>query len=525
MGDAMAELRPASRLSPQQLDIANFVDAGKGNLLVVARAGTGKTTLIRQCLPLMVGPVAIAAYNSKIAEEIDSKVRADGNRADVATFHSFGRRALSKAFPKSKIDKKGAKFAAIADDLQIAPFMRSFVRKAASLAMQRGFGVFHPLNEPRHWLDMVDHFGLDTEISDDNVIAQIKGRHEAIKLALKAACKVVKRSIEMVDEIMSFDDMLYVPLVLNAKFDEFAWVCVDEAQDSNPVRREIAKRMTRRGGRMLWVGDDRQAIYGFTGADNDALDQIAQEFRCRRFPMTMTFRCGKAIVDVAKRLVPDYQAAESNQQGLVRVITDADFVSLSLKAGQDAIICRNTAPLVRCAYRLIAGGTAAHVEGKLIGEGLLALVNRWRLKDVRKLKERLHEYRQKEVQKLLADKKEQAAEALTDKIDTINALMETLPPGATVDTLKADINSMFQDTPDGQRSSVALMTAHRSKGLEFDRVFGWGVRQFFPSRFAKKPWQLRQEENLEYVLYTRAIRELVIVDVVAPKAPIQEPER
>jgi len=56
------------------------------------------------------------------------------------------------------------------------------------------------------------------------------------------------------------------------------------------------------------------------------------------------------------------------------------------------------------------------------------------------------------------------------------------------------------------------MTAHRSKGREFRRVFGWGVKAFMPSRFANQDWQKQQEANLEYVLYTRTIE--TYVDVV-----------
>lgn len=503
------------RLSAQQLDIANWVDTGRGNGLVVARAGTGKTTLIRACVPLMAGGVAIAAYNSKIAQEISAKVQADGNQAEVATFHSFGWAALRRAYPTTRLPRKGEKkkFDVIADEMEIAPYLRSFVEKAASLAMQRGFGIFHALNDKQAWLALVDHFDLESELSEDNIGVTLKGRPETIKAGLQCACSYIKRDIELAHEIASYDDMLYLPLVLDCRFDQFGWVCVDEAQDSNPVRREIAKRMTRSGGRMLWVGDDRQAIYGFTGADNDALDQIGQEFRCTRFPMTVTFRCAKAVVEHAKRLVPDYQAAEGNKDGKVSKITCKEFDNLTMFPAQDAVICRNTSPLIRAAYRLIAAGTPAHVEGKDIGTGLLAMVSRWKVKNLRTLSERLETYRKKEVAKLIAEKKESAAEAISDKIDTIFALMETLPPQADVDTLKSDIKAMFRDSGDGPRNSLPLMTAHRSKGLEFERVFGWGVPQWFPSRFAKKPWQIRQEENLEYVLYTRAISELVIVDV------------
>jgi superfamily I DNA/RNA helicase len=58
-----------------------------------------------------------------------------------------------------------------------------------------------------------------------------------------------------------------------------------------------------------------------------------------------------------------------------------------------------------------------------------------------------------------------------------------------------------------------LITVHRSKGLEFDRVFGWGVNKYMPSPYAKQEWQQVQERNLEYVLKTRAINHYFDVTV------------
>lgn len=509
------------RLSDEQLAIANFVDTGKSNILVIARAGTGKTFLIRQCIPLMRGRVAIAAYNTKIAKEIAARVVQDGNKADVATFHSFGFRALRRAFPNAKIEGKGTnnagffKFDVICDKLEIQNHLQAFVKKAMSLAMQSGFGVLRPLNDPKAWLDLVHHHGLDSEFSEDNIGLRMHGKDKLIQVGCQLAAKAVKLGIQMAHEVISFDDMIYLPLVLNLTLDTFQWVCVDEAQDSNALRREMANRMVLKGGRMFFVGDDRQAIYGFTGADNDALQQIGVDFACTTFPMTVTRRCSKAVVALAQRLVPDYRAYAGNASGSVLEIDEAAFEGFNLIAGEDAIICRNTAPLVKTAYKLIARGVPAHVEGKEIGKGLLALVDRWTsIKTISALTDRLNAYLEKEVAKLIADKKEMAAEALTDKVETIFTIMTTLPKDATVATLRQDIISLFADTPDGHRpSTVVLMTAHRSKGLEFRRVFGWGTAKFSPSKFAKQDWQLIQELNLCYVQYTRAIDTYVEVSV------------
>jgi len=510
-----------ARLSDEQLAITNEVVSGRGNILVIARAGTGKTFVIRKSLPLMRGRIAIAAYNKKIAREIEMKIAEDGLRADIGTFHSHGYRVLRNILPAAKLEGTGSqkagyyKFDRIAEELEIPQFLHGFAKKAMGLAMQRGFGILTKLNDPKEWLDLVAHYDLDDDIADDNVLVQLRGRDEVIKEGLRYACKAVKRGIEIAHEVVSFDDMLYMPLVLNAKFPQYDWVGIDEAQDSNALRREMAKRMTKPTGRRFWVGDDMQSINGFCGADNDALEIIRREDRCTVLKMTQTFRCAKAVVALAQSIVPDYKAAETNAEGKVETISEAAFYDLAhTLTADDMILCRNTKPLVETAYGLIRKGVACHVEGKEIGKGLLAIIDRWKsIKTLPAMLDKLKDYKERKIAKLMAEKKERQAEDLADKVETIMVMIEGLPDGSTVADLRKQIDDMFADTPEGQKPNrVVLMTIHKSKGLEAKRVFGLGVAKYLPSRFAKQEWQMRQEEHLRYVNYTRAIE--TYVDVV-----------
>ncbi len=514
------------KLSAEQLAILNFVDGGEGNILVAARAGTGKSFIIRKAIPLMRpatgygrATVAICAFNTKIAKFMAIKVVEDGNdNSDAGTFHSFGCRALRCAFPKAMLEGRGAKragykkFDRIADELQIPPYLHGFVKKAMSLAMQRGFGILFPLNDRDQWFDLVAHYDLENEIGEDNVACQLKGREVLTKMGLQFAAKAIKRGIEIVHEVYSFDDMLYIPLVLNLPLRQYDWVCVDEAQDSNALRRLMAVRMTKEGGRRMWVGDKFQSINGFAGADNDSLDIILEKDRCKVLSLTRTYRCGKQIVAKVKSIVKDYEAADSNPDGEVLTIDEATFATLNLTP-DDAIICRNTKPLVKVAYSLLKRGMACHIEGKDIAGKLLDLVNRYKVKTVPALKDKLVAYRDREVTKLMDAKKEMEAEALADQIETVFAIIEGLDKGADVEALRQRINGMFEDTDGNKAETVTLMTAHKSKGLEFRRVFGFGNNRYFPSKYAKQDWQVEQELNLLVVLWTRAIETYVDVNV------------
>jgi DNA helicase-2/ATP-dependent DNA helicase PcrA len=502
--------------SLQQSAVIDWTRDGWGSALVRARAGTGKTFLLMACIPHMRGSIGVAAFNNKIAREIKSKIDDKGYNADVKTFHSYGFSAWRRVANGVKIEGKGSKnagyykFDRIVKVLDVPEIFQAFAKRAMSYAKQSGIGIFTEFDDRDAWMNIVDHHQLGDlfqgEEDDDYDLFIDQGIEWA------EACLRESNNLSM--DVIDFDDMLYMPLLKNARFWQYDWLLVDEAQDTNPVRREMARRLLRRGGRAIFVGDDRQAIYGFTGADNDALDIIKKVFRTQEFPLTVTFRCAKAVVEQAKELVPDYEAAPQNIEGEVVSINEAEFDYSVLQAG-DAVICRNTKPLVTTAFSLIRSGIPCHVEGREIGAGLIALACRWKsIKSLAKLSERLQTYLERETEKLRKQEREVAIGILEDKVQTLQALIGFVGIDKDISDLKARIEEMFADTPEGfPPNRVTLLTAHRSKGLEYDNVYLLGVNKYMPSPFAKKPWQRQQEDNLIYVAITRAIKKLTFINV------------
>lgn len=502
--------------SLQQSAVIDWTIRGWGSALVRARAGTGKTFLLLACLPHMRGNIGIAAFNNKIAKEIAHKVADKGLRADVKTFHAYGFGAWRRVAPDVKIEGKGPKNAGyykmdrVFEIVEVPDHLRVFVRRAVSYAKQKGIGIFTPFEHTPAWQTIVDHFDLGDLFEGEDE----REYRAFIQGGIEFAIRCLKESNSLSKHVIDFDDMLYVPLLNNVRFWQYDWLLVDEAQDTNPVRREMAKRLLKRGGRAIFVGDDRQAIYGFTGADNDSLDIIKQDFNTQEFPLTVTYRCSKAVVAEAKRLVPDYEAAEQNGDGEVESVKEAEF-DFTVLQPNDAIICRNTRPLVTTAFQLIRAGISCHVEGREIGAGLLALATRWKsLKSLAKLSERLTLYFERECEKLRKQERESAIGPLEDKVDTLQALIKFVGVDKTTDDLREHIEQLFADTPEGcQPNRVILLTAHRSKGLEYETVYLWGANKYMPSGYARQQWQLQQEENLEYVAITRAMKKLVYVEV------------
>jgi superfamily I DNA/RNA helicase len=394
--------------------------------------------------------------------------------------------------------------------------MRGFVAQAVSLAKQRAIGIMTKMADADAWMYLVDHHKIDACLTDE-VLKEAQDerpREIIIREGLNAACRAMRRSIEMAHEIIDFDDQLYMPLYARARIRQYDWLVVDEAQDTNPIRRLLYRAMVKRNGRILFIGDDRQAIYGFTGADNDALEIIRRDFACTVFPLTVSFRCPVSVIAEAQRYVPDIEAAPGAKAGRVRRMRERDFGGESLRPGLDAVVCRNTKPLVDLFYSLLKRGIPAYVEGKDEAKSLARLAFRWkRIESLAALAERLVEFRETETTALITKGRGAAAEALSDRIDTLIAVIEGMDPAATMADLKDRLETMFIDSEGRRIPAVALMTAHRSKGREFDRVFIWGANVLMPSRRAESEWEVKQEQNLIYVAITRATDELVWVDI------------
>lgn len=497
--------------SPQQDEFFTWVREGTGNATLEAVAGAGKTETLARAAKLMQGYVNIAAYNKKAGDELQQRLQRVGAGRNVraATFHSFGFNAWRKVAPDVKVDdRKVAKICQ--DSCPDTPQFHPFLIKTVSMAKQRAYGVLEQIGDVVAWRRMVEHFGLDEFLPDapDDLRRELL-LDEAIQLAVA----VLKASIDQDHRVIDYDDMIFAPLYHRARFWQCNWMLVDEAQDTNPARRALAKKMLLPGGRFVAVGDPHQAIYGFTGADNDALDILAREFNCRRLPLTVSYRCPRIVVERARHFVEHIEPHPDAPAGRWDSIHADEFSKLTPEP-TDAILCRNTKPLVGLAYGYIRRGVACHVEGKDIGLGLLALVNKWKVTTCTALYDALFEFAKREVERALAAGNERKAEAVQDKVDTLHVMIGALPDDATITDLRQQIERMFQDTPDGQTpKNLTLSTIHKAKGREWDRVYWYGNNKYQPSGFARQPWQQAQETNLMYVAATRAKRELVEVRV------------
>lgn len=496
--------------SPQQSTLFTWVTDGAGSCVLEAVAGSGKTTTLIKALDLMFGSIFFGAYNKKIAEEIKSRAPSkDG--LNVATMHAAGFAAWRKVTNRVNLDGDKVRNifrAAVFRNMQYAPFQGPVVQ-LVSLAKQAGVGIdgFPAIESRSTWQDLIDHFDIETfdEASDvDNS-----------EIIIKLARKTLEASIQQNLELIDFDDMIYAPLYHNCSIDKYDWVLVDEAQDTNATRRELALRMMKKTSRLLAVGDPRQAIYQFQGASTDSMGLICKATNAINLPLSISFRCPKSVVTYAHKWVSHIQAADTAAEGILR---EAKIEELDAEAKiGDVVLCRYNAPLIKYVYKLIAKGIPAKVEGREIGNGLKALAKRWKVKSIQTLLDKLELFEERETKKLRLKDQEQKAVAIEDKVSCLRVIIARVQLADPftkdpVSLILAEVDLIFSDDPLAQ--VVLFSSIHRSKGREWAKVI-W--LQTAPNKRTKMPWQVEAESNLCYVATTRSMNELVLIDISAEK--------
>ena len=347
--------------SEQQKAIFGEFKTGRSNVVVRARAGTGKTTTILEAISYAPEErILLAAFNKKIAEELKTKLT--NGKAEAKTLHSVGFALVVRNWRGVKLDdKRGGKLARVAADAcartlasnALAP--DAAVNLVAKLAAKGKNAL--PFPSLNGMVDLAYHFDLTPEEA-------LEDAGWTVDIVASAAIKAMELATKF-DGTLDFDDMVYVPVANKWVRGVYDLVVIDEAQDMNASQLLLAQGVCKKGGRVVVVGDDHQAIYGFRGADAGSLDRLKAELNAVELGLTITYRCPKAVVALAQELVPDYLAAPTAPEGEISTI---DFSKLHENAVVgDFVLSRKNAPLARVCLRLLRNGIRARIEGRDIG--------------------------------------------------------------------------------------------------------------------------------------------------------------
>lgn len=478
----------------EQLAIYDWMRYDDGNLVIRARAGSGKTTTLVKLSNLIPEGKSgtFLAFNRHIKEELKDKQLKNilSSKMFVYTSHGLGYSAIKRKYKDVETDEYKA-------DKVIAKHMKNWDLSQVSNHVEYVSKI----------KQMVDLVRL-TLIFDKMKVIDLADKYD-LPFDLEDCSRLFLVLEEMLNDKKTIDyvDMVYLPVV-----DKKIWlfpqdyVFVDEAQDLSKVQHELIKKLIKWDKttnkpitRLIFCGDDLQSIYGFTGADTNSFDNLTRLPNTKVLPLTITFRCAKNIVLEANKLVTDIRPREDAEEGIVRTGSAID------EAGdRDFILARKTLPLVRLFFNFLLLKKKATIKGSDFGINLVHMIGDFPSLGqlAASLTNTLNKFREKlEHSGVLNVEEHTGYVALSDKIEVLRFLMKMVN---SVDDLKRTITAIFKDDiTDG----ITLSTVHKAKGLEADRVFI--VRPDEMPLGVSKGWMYQQELNLKYIAITRAKKELI----------------
>ncbi|KJY57036.1 DNA helicase PcrA [Lactobacillus melliventris] len=263
-------------LNPEQ---KKAVQITEGPLLVVAGAGSGKTSVLTRRIAYLVAEKGIAPWNilaitftNKAATEMkEREYKLLGQQADgiwMSTFHALCVRILRR--DAEKIGYSGN--FSIADSAEQLTLIKH---------IQKEQNINPKMYEPRRILSAISN-GKNDLLTPDAFSASAASPFE--KITAQVYQEYQKRLKN--DQIMDFDDLIMQTLVLFKKAptvlhyyqNKFRYLLVDEYQDTNQAQYELCHALAAQYKNICVVGDADQSIYGWRGANMENIMNFEQDY-------------------------------------------------------------------------------------------------------------------------------------------------------------------------------------------------------------------------------------------------------
>ena len=299
---------------------------GDGPLLIIAGAGTGKTTVLTRRIAHLISskrarPEEILALTFtekaalEMAERVDQLIPYGYAETWISTLHAFGDHVLRLAALEAGINPE---FRVLTRPEQVILLRERLWR----LPLKR----FRPLGDPTQHLQAL--LGLVSRAKDEDVSPaayrawaekqaaaaateeERDGADRHLELAaFYASCQDLMAEAGLVDfgdQIHRSLELLRARPVLLAKLRErFRYVLVDEFQDTNHAQLEMLRLLAGEGApNITVVGDDDQAIYRWRGAAAANLLAFRELYpEARQVVLAENHRSTQVILDAASRLI------------------------------------------------------------------------------------------------------------------------------------------------------------------------------------------------------------------------------
>lgn len=502
--------------SKYQARLFKWIAEGSGDGIVNAVAGSGKTTSLVEAAQIIKGQALFLAFNKHIADELNARLT--GTTMVARTIHSIGNEAVRRELGnRLRID--GDKYQNLCrEEVNSARAFRRLPDKEKWEIQGQLKKLVEMVRVTCTLPDDIDgmagvamHYGIDVDYDET---------FDLVKPVLKAGVGEADRR-----QIIDFTDMLYLPWYWQLPLPQFQWVLCDECQDLSALQLYLVMQCRADGGRMLFVGDPRQSIYGFTGADANSFWNIKSTTGAKELPLSICYRCPASHIELAKAIVPQIEARPKAPKGVIQNIKEED-VTACVQEG-DLILCRKTAPVVSLCIKLIAHKKPARVRGREVGREIANLARKImneaggggrEAPTFDQFADCAEEYRVSQTERLSRKaNNESRIQTLNDKIDALIVCATEFKVNS-LDELCSEIEGLFSD----DRASIWLSTVHRAKGLENERVMILEPENMPLKWKGQQPWEAEQEVNIKYVALTRAKDSLFFI-TGKKKEPLDQP--
>lgn len=522
------------------------VAAVGGPVCIIAGAGTGKTRTVTHRLAQAVSSGAVSpvealaiTHSRKAAGELGERLHALGIRGvDALTFHAAGLKVIRRYWDHAGRPEAGPTILGEGDAWR--------AWRDAARAVTRS----EPDNPAVR--DLIDEVGWARARRLDAGrypgAAARAGRHPGVPLPTVVACWEAYERTKARSGQLDFADLLELAAGL-IEGDEgiaatvrrrWAHVTVDEYQDTDPAQQRLLDAIVGESQELCVVGDPRQAIYSWRGADPSYLTGFVRRYPTARvFDLTRNYRSSPQILDWANRIAPSpgtRPLTPTRPGGRIPKVTrlDSEAAEAAWVAGaaRRAIASGTAAGEIAVLYRFNA--TQARFEAALARAGIATTVAAdttfFDREEVRAVLRPFGQAARAQpgspgVELLVSflgragfdpDRPPEGFGAARARWESHQALLDLVRSSpdmadADADGLLAQINALAVATHGPSIPGVTLATLHRAKGLEWDVVFMVGMTKgAMPSSFAETTEELAEEERLLHVGITRARRELYL---------------
>ncbi|PAU86810.1 DNA helicase Rep [Pseudomonas sp. WN033] len=290
-----------SNLNPRQQEAVHYIS---GPLLVLAGAGSGKTSVITRKIAYLVRECGIKAqyivavtFTNKAAREMKERVSlllkgGDARGLTVSTFHNLGLNIIRKEHQR--------------------------------LGYKPGFSIFDQQDATALITDLMHRdYGADDGI--DGIQAQISNWKNDLILPEEALAKArtpqeqtaasvymhYQRTLKAYNAV-DFDDLILIPVMLFRNHPDvlekwqfrIRYMLVDEYQDTNASQYLLVKMLVGTQARFTVVGDDDQSIYAWRGARPENLALLKEDFPALKVVMLeQNYRSTSRILRAANTLI------------------------------------------------------------------------------------------------------------------------------------------------------------------------------------------------------------------------------